>query len=457
MAFSVDSKIKDILHSPSARSAIDNVMPGLLDDPKIKLIQGMTVREASKMLPRFMPIILKKLDEVLSRIDAEPNYDFDQIIDRSGTNSVKYEDKPDDGLLPSNYIPLWIADMDFACPQPVLDAMKARLDQKILGYSRLSGDNYFNAVTGWMKRRHNWTVDPDTIVYSSGTVATINLCVEKLTQPGEGVIINTPCYTPFYKAITKFGRTPLLSPLINDEGYYRFDYDQFEQLCADPNAKLFFLCSPHNPTGRVFTEQELRRVADICLANDVFIVSDEIHFDLLRPGVRHIPLATLYPNEKRLITCTAPSKTFNLAGNHLANIIIPDENIRKRWQDGSWGGMPSPLAIPACRAAYDECGDWLDALNEYIAGNFAFVDRFVKEHMPKASFRIPEGTYLVWLDLGGYGFTDDQLKERIARAGLYVEYAEDFVANGEGYIRVNIACPRSVVEKSMNILAGALA
>lgn len=456
MPYSVDSKIQDILQSPAAKRALDALAPGLLDDPKFKLVRGMTVRQASKMAPTFMPVILTKLDEVLAGIDAPPAYDFDRIVDRHGTNSVKYEAHPDDGLLLEDYIPMWIADMDFACPRPVLDAMKARLDREILGYSMLSGEDYYSAVTGWMKRRHNWDVDPYSIVYSSGIVTAINVCVDKLTAPGDGVIINTPCYTPFYSAILKYGRTPLYSPLRNEDGYYRFDYDQFAALCADPAAKLFFLCSPHNPTGRVFTEEELRRIADICLNNDVFIVSDEIHFDILRPGVKHIPLATLYPYEQRLITCTAPSKTFNLAGNHLANIVIHDPEIKKRWAAENWGGMPGPLAIPACRAAYDECAGWVDAMNAYVADNFGYIDAYVQEHMPKAAFRVPEGTYLAWIDLGGYGFSDGQLKERIAKAGLYVEYAEDFVADAQGHIRVNIACPRATLEKAMSLLADAL-
>lgn len=458
MALSVDSRIKDILQVPAARAALENALPGVLDDPKFRLVQGMTVREAAKMAPTIMPVILKKLDGVLAGLDGAdaPAFDFDRVVDRAGTNSIKYEIKPDGSNLPDAYIPLWIADMDFACPKPVLNAMKARLDREILGYSFVGGDEYYAAVTGWMKRRHGWDVAPETIVYCSGVVTAINLCVEKLTAPGDGVIINTPCYTPFFKAIEKFGRVPLYSPLIDDGGYYRFDYDQFEKLCADPKATLFFLCNPHNPTGRVFSEEELRRIADICFSNGVFVVSDEIHFDILRPGQKHIPLATLYPGEKRMLTCTAPSKTFNLAGNHLANIIIPDETIRARWLEESWGGMPHPLAIPACRAAYDECESWLDAMNAYVAQNFAFLAEYVAANMPKASFRVSEGTYLAWLNLGGYGYSDAGLKERIERAGLYIEYAQDFVADAEGYVRINIACPRATLERAMPLLKEAL-
>lgn len=457
MSFSVDSKIKDILRSPAARAALDSIMPGLADDPKLKLIQGKTVREASKMLPTFMPLILGRLDKVLAGLDdSGPVYDFDRIIDRAGTNSVKYEDKSDDGLLPDSYLPMWVADMDFASPKPILDAMKARIDREIMGYSMLSGDDYFSAVTSWMRRRHDWQVDPDSIVYSAGVVTAINVCVEKLTRPGDGVIINTPCYTPFFSAIKKHGRTPLYSPFINEGGHYRFDYEQFEALCADENAKLFFLCNPHNPTGRVFTAEELRRVADICFKNGVFVASDEIHFDILRPGQKHVPLATLYPGETRLLTCTAPSKTFNLAGNQLANIIIPDKALKEQWDNESWGGMPNPLAIVACRAAYDECADWVDAMNAYVAQNFDYIADYVAANMPQAKFTVSEGTYLAWLDLGGYDYSDDELKRRIATAGVYIEYAGDFVADAGGYVRINIACPRAVVQKAMPLIARAL-
>ena len=276
------------------------------------------------------------------------------------------EAKTFNDLLPADFIPMWVADMDFACPKPVLDAMKARLDREILGYSRISDPAYFEAVKGWMKRRHGMTVETEHIVYSSGVVTAIKAAVNDLTKPGDSVLITTPSYTPFYSAITGAGRTPVMSALVNRDGHFEVDFDDFERKASDPAVKLYILCSPHNPTGRVWTEEELRRMADVCLQNAVFIVSDEIHGDLVRRGQKHIPLANLYPGEKRIITCTAPSKTFNLAGNQLSNIIIPDPDIAARWR--GLCGMPGPLAIEACRAAYNECEDWLEELRDYLDG-----------------------------------------------------------------------------------------
>lgn len=482
MALTFDSKIKELMANPQIRAEVDKIAPGLTAHPTLGLAKNLTLRACAKLLPDSLtPSVMEQIAAMLERVDSAagegtecsaaaeqpvaekrdggPEFDFDEIIDRDGTNSVKYST----GLLsnpylPEEFIPMWIADMDFACPQPILDAMKARLDRRILGYSQVMDPAYYLAVLDWMKRRHGIDTSFDSIVSSSGVIAAMEVAVERLTKPGDRILFNTPAYHPFDDSVKKFGRTPVYSPLINTDGFYTVDFDELEKEAKDPSTTLFFLCSPHNPTGRVWTEAELRRMADICFANDVFIFCDEIHADLIRKDVRHISLASLYPQEKRMMTATAPSKTFNLAGNQLANILIPDPEIANEWRMGRYCGMPNPLSIDACRAAYSDpaCERWLEELRDYLDGNFAYVGECLKKYLPQASFRIPEGTYLCWIDLRGCGKSDEQLKETISKAGLFIEYADEFVADGTGFVRMNIACPRSLLRRAMRILCTAL-
>lgn len=476
MALNFDSKIKDLLANEQAKAAVAREIPGLVDHPQIGFAKGMTLRAVIKMMPSmFPPQTIQKLQDIMNEygggnagtFDSGPpkkapkkkkrRYNFDEIIPRENTNSVKYDTGPvlyPD--LPSDYIPMWVADMDFACPQPVLDAMKGRIDKRILGYSMPLDPDYYLAVIGWMKRRFDWDIEFESIIFSSGVIEALYQCVKRLTQPGEGVILHTPAYHPFDDAIKEFGRTPVYSKLIDTDGYFTINYKDLEKKAKDPKNTLLFFCSPQNPTGRVWTKTEIRQVADICLANGVFIVSDEIHFDIRRSGQQHIPLAKLYPSEKRIITCTAPSKTFNLAGNQLSNIIINDPDLAAEWRMQRYCGMPNPLSIDACKAAYNECEDWADAMNAYVDKNFDYVDEFIKKKMPKAKFTIPQGTYLAWVDLRGYGLSDAEVKERVIAEGLFIEFADEFVADGEGFVRMNLACPLSVVKRAMTMLKNAL-
>lgn len=383
-------------------------------------------------------------------------YDFDEIIDRSSTNSMKYEAGKNIEGLRQDHIPLWIADMDFACPTPVLDAMKARIDKRILGYSMPYSEEYFESVIGWMKKRHNWNVKRESIVYSSGVVTALNVVVNQKSNEGDGVIFCTPAYAPFYYAAVNNRRTPVFSRLINDGEYYTFNYDEIESLAKNEKNKIFFLCNPHNPTGRVWREEELRRVIDICLENDVFVVSDEIHGDIIRKNEKYIPALTLYPDCKNIMACTAPSKTFNIAGNQLSNIIIPDEAFAEKWQCDHIGGMPNPLAIDACRAAYNECEDWLEELKAYLDENLRFAETFLNEKLPKAVYKYPEGTYLAWVDISAYG-SDEEVKRKISANGVFIEYGNnDFIRDAEGHIRINIACPFSVLKEAMERIEKAL-
>lgn len=384
-------------------------------------------------------------------------YDFDEIIDRANTNSVKYGvSKMMYPGLPDDYIPMWIADMDFACPQPILDAMKARLDKRILGYSMVLDPEYFAALAGWMKTRHNWEVDPATSLFSSGVVPALNVAVQMLTKETDGVLLNTPAYHPFDDAVKKYGRKPVYSRLVCRDGRYEMDWEDFEAKAKDPDVTLYFLCNPHNPTGRVWSKEELRRIGEICFANNVFVVSDEIHFDFIRAGVEHTVFATLFPGEKRIITCTAPSKTFNLAGNQLSNIFFADPQLQQQWQAAQVFGQPNPLSIDACKAAYTQCAGWLDELNAYLDENFRHFAQRVQDELPGVRFTIPESTYLAWVDVSGTGLSRQELALRMVEAGLHIEFEDEFVDNGKDHVRMNLACPRSVVDRAVDALVKAI-
>ncbi|MEG1895805.1 MAG: MalY/PatB family protein, partial [Oscillospiraceae bacterium] len=384
-------------------------------------------------------------------------YNFDEIIDRKDTNCVKYgAGRMMFPGLPEDFIPMWIADMDFACPQPVLDAMKARIDKRILGYSMILDPEYNVALANWMKTRHNWDANVATNMFSAGVITVLNTAVATLTKPTDGVILNTPAYHPFDDAIKKHGRKPVYSRLVCKDGYYEMDWQDFEKKAKDPNNTLYFLCNPHNPTGRVWTKEELQKIGDICFSNNVFVISDEIHFDFVRANCKHTVFETLFPNEKRLITCTAPSKTFNLAGNQLSNIFVHDPEIAQKWGATSELGHPNPLSIEGCKAAYTHCGDWVTELNEYLDENFKHLAARLKAEAPKVKFTIPEATYLAWLDTSECGLLKQDLMLRMIKEGLHLEYTGEFVENDSDRIRMNIACPRSVLDKAIDAIVKVL-
>lgn len=387
-------------------------------------------------------------------------YNFDEIIDRHGTESLKWDAghtyNPD---LPDDYIPMWVADMDFACPQPMLDAMHARLDRRILGYgnySRTMADGYYEALIGWLKRRHGVVVAKENIGFSTGVIDTCREAVHCMSKDGDRVMVTTPSYPYIYTPIEEFDREAVKLPLLETDGYYTMDFELLEKEAKDPKTSLFILCSPHNPSGRVWTEEELRRMADICFCNDVKIFVDEIHDDLTRKWANMISLTALYPGDSRIVTAFSTSKTFNAAGNNHSYVVTYDPEIKAAIDDSRYCGSPNPLSVAAIIAAYNECEDWLDELREYLDGNMAYLDQFVRENMPKAKFRIPEGTYLAWIDVSGYGLSEDELKAQISKSGLFLEYGSQFVHNGDGHIRMNMACPRSVVERACVMLKEAL-
>ena len=383
-------------------------------------------------------------------------YDFSETVDRTGTASIKLEaGEKVNPYLPKEHIPLWVADMDFACAPEILRAMHERLDRRILGYTNLSGDCEASACR-WMERRFGWKPEQEQIVFSAGIVSALFAAVSRLTKPGDEVCFLTPAYHPFDDAVKKQGRVPVYSRMIRKDGEWTIDFADLSAKLSRPNCALFFHCNPHNPTGRVFTETELTRLGKLCFANDVMVVSDEIHEDLTRTGITHIPLAKLFPLDKRIITCTSPSKTFNLAGNNHAHLFIPDEALRRDWTKNYYNGHPSALSNQATIAAYDRSEDWLEELRAYLDGNFAMMKQLLDERLPKAFFSIPQGTYLAWVDLSGYGLSEQELKRRISQAGVFVQFGEDFVDNAECFMRVNLASPRAILREGLERICNAL-
>ena len=307
-----------------------------------------------------------------------------------------------------------------------------------------------------MERRFDWKTEPEQVVFSAGIVTALFAAVARLTKPGDEVCFLTPAYHPFDDAVIKQGRVPVYSRMICQDGAWTIDFADLSAKLSRPNCAMFFHCNPHNPTGRVFTETELKRLGKLCFANDVFVVSDEIHADLTRQGITHLPLAKLFPEERRIITCTSPSKSFNIAGNCHAHLFIPDNALRRDWTKNYYNGHPNALSNEASVAAYDRCEDWLEELRGYLDESFAMMQQLLTERLPKAKFSIAQGTYLAWVDLSGYGLSEQELKRKISQAGVFVQFGEDFVDNGACFMRVNLASPRSVVREGLERICRAL-
>ncbi len=381
------------------------------------------------------------------------NYDFDIVIDRHDTGSLKWDAV---GRLfgDPDLLPLWVADMDFAAPPEVLDALKARADHGVFGYTCCMPP-YYDAVSAWMKKRHRWEVASEWIVFSPGIVPALNLLVETLTAPGEGVIVQQPVYYPFMEAVNRHDRVLMNNALIEEAGVYRMDFSGLERMAKDPSAKLIILCSPHNPVGRVWKEEELRRLGDICFGNGVTVVSDEIHSDLVFPGNIHLPFASLGREYlEHSVVCTAPSKTFNLAGLQASNLIIADQEKRRLYRralDRYGLGLPGSFGVTALVAAYRHGEDWLDALMAYLYGNLEFLKNFIKERIPEISITEPEATYLVWLDCRRLGLDRESLRLFI-REKARLALDDGFIfgsSEGDGFQRINIACPRSLLKEAL--------
>jgi cystathionine beta-lyase len=387
--------------------------------------------------------------------EAEMKYNFDEIIDRSGTSATKMESLPKG--CPDDALPLWVADMDFACAEPILKALHERIDKKIFGYTLYDTDECLGAVVNWYKKRYGWEEQKENLFFCGGIVSAYAVLLNLLTKEGEGVVIQRPIYYPFTMKANSNGRQIVDSPLIYADGNYTIDFDDLDQKMADPNNKVLVFCSPHNPAGRVWTEEEIRKVVDICKKYDKWIICDEIHCDLLRCGLTFHPILKVAPDyADRIAVCTAPSKTFNLAGMKTSNIVIHNKELQAAWKELIGGKLSmngaGTLGLTAMIAAYNEGEEWLEQLKEYLDGNFAYIDAFLKEHLPKAHMVPSEGTYLAWIDFNGYVNGDAERLEEIMQKKAKVALDEGYIFGdaGRGFERINIATPRSVVEDCMN-------
>ncbi|MDO5537941.1 MAG: PatB family C-S lyase [Desulfovibrionaceae bacterium] len=392
-------------------------------------------------------------------------YDFDEIIDRTGTNALsvdgfrQYIFHADEtmqfGREDSDFVRMWVADMEFATPPFVLDAVRARLERRIIGYTEVHDPAYYRTFADWTERRYSWRCKKEHLFTAPGVVPAINELVSWLVNKDEQVLFLTPSYPYFKYAAELAGCGWVCSDLMEEDGRFAIDFADFAAKAGDKRTTLCILCNPHNPSGRVWTEAELRRIGTICLENGLTVISDEIHCDLLRQGQRHIPLASLFPDTDRIITCMAPSKTFNMAGFMLAHIVIPDERVRKIWQERHYG-CENPLSLAAAQAAYAHGDEWLDELRAYLDGNFRLASQYLAEHLPEARFRIPEATYLAWVDISAYCRPDTDLCLFFARHGVLLEAGPMFVSNDAGHIRLNLACPRALVKKGLERICRAL-
>jgi len=386
-------------------------------------------------------------------------YDYDEIIDRRNTNCLKYDFAVERGK-PEDVLPLWVADMDFRTPPGVLAAMKKSLDHGIFGYTEAKED-YKEAVIEWFEKRFDVLYQKEWLVKTPGVVFALALSVKAFTEKGDTVLIQTPVYYPFYEVIRDNGRKVTENPLIHGEQKYSIDFEDFEKKIIDEKVKLFILCSPHNPVGRVWKPEELTEMLRICRKHGVIIVSDEIHCDFVFDEHTFTPvLREAGESLENIVICTSPGKTFNLAGLQDSNIFIPDSKLRSRFigeLNASGYSQLNHFAVIAGTAAYKTGEPWLEELLVYLKENLEYLKGFLKEQMPKAGLIEPEGTYLVWLDFSGYGYSKDELNDRIIhRAKLWLDAGEIFGREYELFQRLVIACPRKTLETALKRLAAAL-
>lgn len=359
-------------------------------------------------------------------------YNFNESINRLQTNSVKW-DEVENLFGDKEILPMWVADMDFKSPQPVIEALKKRADHGIYGYTTRP-DSYYEATVGWMKRRHNWTIEKDWITFTPGVVPALGIIVQSFTNPGDKIIIQQPVYYPFMSVIEKNGREIVNNPLRLENGRYYMDFEDLEKK-IDPSVKMIIISNPHNPVGRVWEQDELTKLGEICLKHNILVVSDEIHSDLVYEGNIHTPFASISDNfAGRSITCTAPSKTFNLAGLQTSNMIIPNQELRERFNkalEDRFIGMTNTFGVTALIAAYEEGEEWLDQLLVYLKGNLDFLNEYIKSNIPEVKVIKPDATYLVWLDCRELGLDAKKLEEVIQKQGK-VAFDEGYIFGKEG-------------------------
>ncbi len=384
------------------------------------------------------------------------DYRFDIPVNRFGTNSVKYDLIEDNGY-PSGTLPMWVADMDFPAPPEVRKSLGELAAYGVFGYS-YTDDSYYDAVTGWFASRHGFAPKSEWLLITPGVVYAVATAIRALTEPGDGVLIQRPVYYPFERLIKANGRRLVNNPLIYRNGVYSIDFDDFAQKLERDNVKMFILCSPHNPVGRVWSADELKRLGGLCASRGVIVVADEIHCDFIYPGNKFVPFGLLGDDMlHNSVICTSPSKTFNLAGLQLANIFIADKSLRDRFKaelSGAGYGGPNIFAMPACRTAYERCAPWLDALLDYLRGNLDLLRSSLAEKLPIVKLVEPEGTYLSWLDFTGLGLDDKAINDILKnKTKLWLDRGSMFGPEGAGFQRINIACPRALIRQAVDRLA----
>lgn len=382
----------------------------------------------------------------------ERNLNFDEIVDRKGTDCLKYDFSVRRGL-PEDVLPLWVADMDFKTSSYIEDALTERIGHAIFGYSEMEKE-YFDAVAGWMRRRHNWEINPRWLVKTPGVVFAIAMAVKAFTDPGDNILIQQPLYYPFYETIENNGRVAVSSDLhIGSDNRYHIDFEDFEQKIIDNKIKLFLLCNPHNPTGRVFSRDELTRLGDICLKHNVIVVSDEIHNDFVYKGEHTVFASIKKEFEDNCIVCTSPSKTFNLASMLISNIFVPNRELRHKFRhqiDAAGISQLNILGLIATKTAYSSCDEWYEKMYEYVGSNINYVKEYVRDNLPGVNVIDSEGTYLVWLDFNGTGLSVEELDRRIIHeAKLWLDSGKIFGKTGEGFQRINVAAPRQTVTECL--------
>ncbi len=386
-------------------------------------------------------------------------YDFETIIDRRGTGCLKWDAWSRRGHAADD-LPLWVADMDFKTVPAAMDALVERVQHGVYGYT-MATDGYYDAVQNWFETRHGWRPEREWFVKTPGVVFALAMAVTAFTQPGDAVVIQPPVYYPFRLMIQDNGRKMATSPLVYENGRYTMDYEGFERTIEESGAKLFILCNPHNPVGRCWSEDELRRIGEICLRHHVLVVADEIHADFARKGFRHVPYASLGEEfANNAVICTAPSKTFNLAGLQLSNIFIPNPDLRaafKRTLGRTGYDEPSVFGVTATQACYEHGAEWLDQLKEVLDVNLGVLEAAVGR-MDGVRLVPLESTYLPWLDCSGLGLDDEGIKRLVEQeAKLWLDLGTMFGPEGSGFVRMNLASPTSMIEDACARLEGAVA
>lgn len=376
---------------------------------------------------------------------------FDQVINRQHTNSIKWD------LYPEDVLPLWVADMDFAAPDPILEALQTRISHPVFGYSGTDPELLEN-ICAWVYRQHHWEVSPDQIMLMTGVVTGMNWVAHTFKKEKTGLLIQTPIYPPFFRVAQNAGMNLIEAPLIRTEQGYQIDFEDFERQ-ASSGVSVFILCNPHNPVGRVYTRAELEKLGEICLRQHVMICSDEIHCDLVYSGHRHLSIASLSKElAENTVTLMAASKTFNIPGLHFSFAIVPNEDFRRRMQTAAAGvmGHPSILANAAASAAFTQCDDWLDELTMYLEGNRNYLMDFIQKKMPGVICFQPQGTYLAWLDCRAYNLEPDAFHFFLDQARVALNDGRTFGVNGEGFVRLNFGCPRATLKAALEKMATAI-